>query len=101
MRIAVPPVYICAAPRATFIMAIVTMKAGTLSQEIMQPLRMPQSVPTSMPAITAGATAQPPFITSPTEVIPERATIAPTLRSMPPMMMTKVMPRLRQILLNI
>ena len=38
-------------------MAIVTMKAGTLSQEMMHPLSIPQRVPISMPAMTAGATA--------------------------------------------
>ena len=73
----------------------VAMKGGTFPAVTMSPLRMPPSVPTasetSIAAMTAvtGSEILPMTITAET---PDSASSEPTERSIPPAMMTRVMP---------
>ena len=55
------------------------------------PLTSPQAAPTSTPTSIAGTTGIPDFTSIPVTV-PERARTEPTLRSMPPVMITSVIP---------
>ena len=86
-----PPVTSSAAPRATLIMPKVEIKGGSRPRVIRTPLSRPQRNPLPRPALTASGSGTPACnrlaITT-----PERARTEPTERSIPAVMMTKVIP---------
>ena len=83
----------------------VAMKGGILPQETSAPLTLPIMQPISkaarMPMIKAGSPVMPAAVSSPVgyslmntiSTAPTAGNVEPTARSMPPEMMTNVMPR--------
>ena len=61
-------------------------------RETINPSITPQSVPIARPAMTA-ITYPKPLLIRPAQSVPERAMTEPTERSMPPVIMTKVIPK--------
>jgi hypothetical protein len=88
-----------ARPRPIVIRARVTIKGGTRSRVIINPEKPPETKPRQIPRTAASRTLSPgcPLIFSMTAAAatPESATTDPTERSMPPVMITKVMPTAR------
>src|SRR3990167_6831364 len=84
-----------ATPRATSIMPSVAMKGGSLSTVTHRPLIRPHRAPTSNPASMASGTGTPAF-TARAATTPASARMAPTERSMPPVMITQVAPMPRK-----
>ena len=83
--------YTRAAPRIRLMVPRVTMNGCRPSFEIMVPLTTPTATPSRMPRPMAMGTLMPCSMLVVT-TIPTRATSEPTERSMPPWMMTRVMP---------
>ena len=83
-----------------FIVASVTINAGSLNWVMITPLKNPSSVPIKIPSKIATGMGMPLLTIKPTVSVPETATIAPTERSMPPKIITRVMPRARKTLLE-
>jgi hypothetical protein len=67
----------------------VTMKSGSRRRAIMTPFRKPQKTPTARPANMLPAV---PYPALPAATMLERPAIDPTERSIPFVMITKVMP---------
>ena len=95
-----PPVRVRAIPRAMPYMPSVTIKAGTLSFEMMMPLMNPANdetiTPPMMPVIMARigeicAVYIPCMMSA--ETTAANPVVKPTERSIPPVMMTNVAPR--------
>ena len=70
----------------------VAMKGGSFRRETMTALAAPKSAPTPRPTTTAAGQGTPPP-TSATSVTPTSDMMPPTERSMPPVRMTRVMPK--------
>src|SRR5215216_4069272 len=95
-RTSIPPVISRADPRAMPSVPRVTISGGTLALVTSTPLRTPQAVPATSPAASPGRIAPQP--SPPTASItlaaitPEKTSTDPTDRSIPAVMITKVMP---------
>ena len=81
-------------------MDIVTINAGTLKVAMISPLRNPASVPRSSPTAIARTMGIPWLTIRPAVRVPHMATQVPTERSIPPRIMTSVIPRARYILFD-
>jgi hypothetical protein len=81
-------------PRSEVSVASVMMKGGSPILTMPKPWNMPMATPTSSVARTARKTGTPALISIATITVP-KPTTAPTERSMPPVMMTKVWPTAR------
>ncbi len=68
------------------------MNGGSLSLVMSRPLMAPQTSPRPMPASRARNGEVPALTMRVAETIPTKLAIEPTARSMPPVMMTNVMP---------
>ena len=73
--------------------ARVTMNGGMLVQAITAPLNRPNTRPESTPIVRPTISGMPPQTTAPAAKQPDMAMMEPTDRSMPPRMMTMVMPQ--------
>ena len=80
-----------AAPRATLIIPRVEIKGGSLPNVIKRPFTKPQPSPTANPLIMAIGMGSPVCKTL-ASTTPEKAKIDPTERSIPAVMITKVIP---------
>jgi hypothetical protein len=95
-RTSMPPVISRADPRAMPSVPRVTISGGTLALVMSTPLRTPQAVPATSPAASPATIAPQP--SPPTASItlaaitPEKTSTDPTDRSIPAVMITKVMP---------
>ena len=76
-----------------FMEARVTMNGGMVVFAIMKPLNRPNSRPEEMPIRMPTISGMPPQTTAPAAKQPDMAMMEPTERSMPPRMMTIVMPQ--------
>src|SRR5215213_8919704 len=82
-----------ARPRAMESMASVAMNGGSLAMVIPRPFTRPAIPPTAIAATMLRPSGHPALWDVQPSTIIARARTAPTDRSMPPVMMTKVMPR--------
>ena len=84
-------VTITATPRKMFMVASVTMMSGMCSLTISRPFNAPSAVPRASVSSTVSATGSPALSIMPAST-PHSDSRLPTERSMPPIMMTMVMP---------
>jgi hypothetical protein len=94
-RTSIPPVISRADPSAIPRVPRVTISGGTLALVMSTPLTTPQAVPATSPATSPAAIAsQPPPMASITlaAITPEKTSTDPTERSIPAVMITKVIP---------
>ncbi len=106
-----PPVQSMVKPRAMLNMPRVATNGGRRNFVMTKPLNQPSTRPARMPATmapkTVNWTATPnmgrarPFLSRPAAKAPAKARIAPTDKSIPPVMMTRVMPMDRHKLTEI
>ncbi|CAM3663150.1 hypothetical protein ISCU110981_12810 [Isoptericola cucumis] len=82
-------------PRATVIIASVMTNDCTRSQAVPAPLTKPNAAPMSMDAGMMAATGQFISVSSMADAVEPTAITAPTDRSIPPLMITSVMPTAR------
>ena len=81
-----------AKPCAPFIVASVAINGGNLRMVMSRPFIAPRIAPTVSPSKIPSQTLRPIAITVLPTIIPTSAIIVPTDRSIPPVMMTKVLP---------
>ncbi len=91
LEIGAAPVSWSATPRAISIMPSVATKGVIRILVTTKPLTRPHAAPATIPSAIAGAVGTPAFTASPVTT-PDSARTDPTLRSIPPVMMTRVMP---------
>jgi len=88
-----PPTMMKAAPRMMVSVPRVTMMGGMRMRVVSRPFSTPQTPPASMPTRKARGTGTSRNLASTAEITPDRATVEPTDRSMPPAMTTRVSPK--------
>ena len=93
--------YTPARPLAIFIVARVTINGGIVVFEITRPLNAPETTPITTPTISATGILIPFLDTNPAEITPVSAITEPTDKSMPPSIITIVIPHARSILVEI
>ena len=100
-NIVVALVYMRANPRPIFIIAKVTIKGGIVVLDITNPLNTPTRVPAQMEIGIAMIDGTPTLVISPQQRHPDTAITEPTERSIPPNMITIVIPHARITLMDI